>query len=106
MVDSSFHSATERRRASHEQALQEGGRVSALEAVLASECVALLALEASRARVRFLPGDFGGMETDIGGAIDLLRHAIAELRTLVVGGPPSLLALGFVARQEDLGRPR
>lgn len=80
-----------------------GGGVTspALEAALESECVALLALEASRARVRFLPGDFGSVEADIGGAIDLLRHAIAELRALVGGTPPSLLSLGFVVRRED-----
>jgi hypothetical protein len=83
-----------------------GGGTATLEEVLESECVALMALEASRARVRFLPGDLGSQEADIGGAIDLLRHAIAELRVRVMGSPPSLLALGFVVHQEDLGRPR
>jgi hypothetical protein len=109
MAESSYpHSAAEHSQTSHQPPSSgEGGETSAtLEEVLESECIALLALEASRARMRFLPGDFRGVDADIGGAIDLLRHAIAELRALVSGTPPSLLALGFVARQDDLGRPR
>jgi hypothetical protein len=86
---------------------QEGGSPAPeLEAVLESECVALLALEATRARIRFLPGDHDRAEADIGGAIELLRRAIADLRPRFGGSPPSLLALGFVARNEDLGRAR
>jgi hypothetical protein len=73
-----------------------------LEAVLETECVALLALQASRARMRFLPRDQGSAEADLGGAIDLVRHAMGELRARVPGGPPSLLALGFVVGDEDL----
>ena len=76
-----------------------------LEAVLEVECSALLALEASRARMRFLPGDHGRADADIGGAIELLRHAIDELRARVGGSPPSLLALGFVLQNEELGPP-
>lgn len=79
-----------------------GGSTSpALEAVLETECVALLALEATRARIRFLPGEHDRAEADIGSAIELLRHAIAELRPHGGESPPSLLSLGFVASYED-----
>jgi len=76
-----------------------------LEAVLETECVALLALEVSRSRMRMVPGDHGRAEADIGGAIELLRHAMAELRQRVGESSQSLLALGFVAREEDLAGP-
>jgi hypothetical protein len=108
MPDSSPpHAAGKQPQVSHEQPAQPKRAEASpeFEAALESECVALLALEASRARVRFLPGDFGAVDADLGGAIDLLRHAIADLRARVIGSPPSLLALGFVVRQEDLGRP-
>jgi hypothetical protein len=72
-----------------------------VEAVLETECVALLALQASRARMRFLSHDHGTAEADLGGAIDLVLHAMGELRARVAGGPPSLLALGFVVGDED-----
>jgi hypothetical protein len=75
-----------------------------VEAVLETECVALLALQASRARMRFLSRDHGSAEADLGGAIDLVLHAMGELRARMAGGPPSLLALGFVVGDED--RPR
>jgi hypothetical protein len=89
---------------SHSQHSDEAGGSTppALEAVIETECLALLALEATRVRIRFLPGDHESVEADIGGAIELLRHAIAELRPRLGGSPPSLLALGFVARHEDL----
>jgi hypothetical protein len=102
MAESSLpHSAAE-----HAPHAEGAGPSATLEEVLESECVALMALEASRARVRFLPGDLASQEADIGGAIELLRHAIADLRARVIENPPSLLALGFVVHQEDLGRPR
>ncbi|HWF51162.1 MAG TPA: hypothetical protein VG294_11030 [Solirubrobacteraceae bacterium] len=72
-----------------------------VEAVLETECVALLALQASRARMRFLSRDHGTAEADLGGAIELVLHAMGELRARVAGGPPSLLALGFVVGDED-----
>jgi predicted glycosyl hydrolase (DUF1957 family) len=80
----------------------DGSATPAFEAVLETECMALLALEATRARIRFLPGDHNRAEADIGGAIDLLRHAIAELRPRLGHSPPSLLSLGFVATHEEL----
>lgn len=94
--------SAEQPQARREQTSFEIGATSpALEAAIETECVALLALEASRARVRFLPGDYARVEADICGAIDLLRGAITELRARVGGSPPSLLSLGFVARAED-----
>lgn len=78
-----------------------GGALPALEAVVETECAALMALRASRARMRFLPGDYGSAEADLGGAIELLQRALAELRAHVGGDAPSLLALGFVLRNED-----
>ena len=82
---------------------ESGQAAPALEAVLETECIALLALEATRVRMRILPGDHDRAEQDIGGAIDLLRHAIDELRARVGGESPSLLALGFVATHEEVG---
>lgn len=73
----------------------------ALETVLESECLVLLALETSRERMRSLRGDLGSAEADIGGAIELLHHAITELRGLARASPASLLALGFVAGEES-----
>ncbi|HWF72787.1 MAG TPA: hypothetical protein VG186_05560 [Solirubrobacteraceae bacterium] len=87
----------------HERRSQhQGDAASPLESVLETECMALLALEATRTRIRFLPGEHDRAEADIGGAIELLRHAIAELRPRQGESSRSLLALGFVARHEDL----
>lgn len=79
------------------------GETPGLEAVLETECVALMALEATNARIRILPGDHRREQADISGAIELLRHAIGELRLrLGRDRPNNLLALGFVAPREDL----
>jgi hypothetical protein len=76
-----------------------GEEPTSVEAVLEAECVALMALETSRARIRFLPGHYEAAEVALTGAIELLRDGIVELRARVGGSSPSVLAFGFVIRR-------
>jgi hypothetical protein len=71
-----------------------------IETSLEYGCTALLALEASRANVVSVTPTLTltEAEVDLSAAIDLTRHAIAQLRAAMPGAHGTQLAMEFVLR--------
>jgi hypothetical protein len=72
-----------------------------VEAALEASCGALRALEFSRAEMAAVGRELLTARDDTAHAIDLLRHAIGELRALANADRPESAALGFVLAGES-----